>query len=157
MRRAVWIAGAAVAVLIVAMQFHRPEFRQAPVDPQVSFEAQVHPDAQILATLHRSCYSCHSAEGIIPWYGRVWPASALIENDVREGRAHLDFSNWGNLGPEMSRNRLLRVCETMREGEMPLWYYRPMHPQSAPRNQDVELFCAWAQSRSPASAPYQAE
>jgi len=37
----------------------------------------------------------------------------------------------------------------MRQSKMPLRYYRPMHPGAAPKAQDVDVFCAWAQSRPP--------
>lgn len=148
MRRTILILSAAVVVFFVGMQFNRPNIDRTPVNPQASFESQVHADGQIHATLRQSCYSCHSAETKIPWYGQVWPASALIENDIRDGRAHLDFSSWGNLSPEMARNRLVKACESMREGEMPLWYYRPMHPGSVPSAHEIESFCTWVHSSS---------
>lgn len=46
----------------------------------------------------------------------------------------------------MARIRLLSACQRMRKGRMPLWYYRPLHPDSAPRNADIDAFCNWAQS-----------
>lgn len=149
MRKAIWIVGVIAVVLFAGMQFHRPNFDLSPVDSQATFEAQLHPAAHVQSTLRQSCYNCHSAEARIPWYGHVWPASTLIEKDIREGRAHLDFSNWSNLSSEMSHYRLVKACKAMREAEMPLWYYRPMHPGSAPKSQDVEAFCAWVQSQSP--------
>ncbi len=146
MRRIIWITGTLVIVLLVGMQFHRPNYDRSPVNTAATFDARVHPDPQIAKTLQQSCYSCHSAQGEIPWYGHVWPASQLLQNDVRRGRARLDFSSWSNLSPEMSRIRLMSACSMMRESKMPLWYYRPMHPGTSPKAQDVDAFCAWAQS-----------
>jgi hypothetical protein len=146
MRRIIWICGLLIVGLL-AMQFRRPNYDLAPVNAAAMFDARVHPGSGIGNTLHQSCYSCHSAQGEIPWYGHVWPASQLMQNDIRGGRARLDFSNWSNLSPEMSRIRLLDVCRAMRESEMPLWYYRPMHPGSAPKPAEVDAFCAWAQSQ----------
>lgn len=146
MRRLVWIAGIAVAVAFVAMQFHTPEYDLAPVAPQDSLQASLHPDAHIQKMLDKSCANCHSAERPIPWYGYVWPASRLLQSDVRRGRARLDFSTWNNLSPEMARIRLLSACDMMRKGRMPLWYYRPLHPGSHPKSADVDAFCTWARS-----------
>jgi Haem-binding domain len=146
MRRIIWIGGFLIVVLLLAMQLRRPNYDLSPVNRAATFEARVHPDAQIGKTLQQSCYSCHSAQGEIPWYGHVWPTSQLLQNDVRRARARLDFSNWSNLSPEMSRIRLLDACQEMRDSRMPLWYYRPMHPGSAPKSADIEAFCGWAQS-----------
>jgi hypothetical protein len=146
MRRILWIIGALVVVVLVAMQMHRPNFDLTPVDAAATLDAQLHPDAGISTTLHKACYNCHSAEARIPWYGHVWPTSQLIQNDVRMGRARLDFSNWANLSPEMSRIRLQSSCSMMQQSKMPLWYYRPMHLGAAPKAEEVAAFCNWVQS-----------
>jgi hypothetical protein len=140
-----------VAVVAFAvMQFHRPDNAIRPVNPAATIDAQLHPSAQVSSLLHQSCYNCHSEQGEHPWYSHVWPVSALTQNDVREGRARLDFSEWDRLSPEMSRIRLLDSCSMMRESKMPLWYYRPLHPATAtPRLQEIEAFCAWAQTAQP--------
>jgi hypothetical protein len=146
MRRIIWICGLLIVGLL-AMQFRRPNYDLAPVNATAALDARAHPGSGIGNTLHQSCYSCHSAQGEIPWYGHVWPASQLMQNDIRGARARLDFSNWSNLSPEMSRIRLLDACRAMRESEMPLWYYRPMHPGSTPKPGEVDAFCAWADSQ----------
>ena len=146
MRRAILIFGLFVVVLFAGMQLHKPNFDLSPVNTGATLQAQLHPDAQVHNVLRQSCYDCHSTQGEIPWYGHVWPASALLQNDIRKGRARMDFSNWSNLSPEMSHIRLLTACQMMRESKMPLWYYRPMHPGSAPNQQEIEAFCAWVNS-----------
>lgn len=146
MRKVIWTVSIAVVVLLVAMQVRRPEYNLSATNPSATFEAVHQPDMHIQKMLQQSCYDCHSTQGKIPWYGQVWPASHLLQSDVRRGRAHLDFSNWSNLSPEMAKIKLHDACEVMRESEMPLWYYRPMHPGSKPKAADVEAFCSWAQS-----------
>jgi hypothetical protein len=132
-------------VIFVAMQFHRPEDAIRPVKPAATIDARLHPSAQVSNMLHQSCYNCHSEQGEHPWYAQVWPASVLIQKDVRRARARLDFSDWDRLSPEMSRIRLLDSCRMMRESKMPLWYYRPLHPTTAtPSPQDIQAFCTWA-------------
>lgn len=146
MRRIIWITGTLVIAMLLVMQLHRPNYDLSPIDAAATFDASLHPDHQISKTLHQSCYSCHSNQGKIPWYGNVWPTSQLMQNDVRRGRARLDFSNWSNLSPEMSRIRLQNACSMMRESKMPLWYYRPMHPGAAPNAEDVAAFCNWVKA-----------
>ena len=149
-RTVLWIAGILLAVLFLGMQSRRPNFALASVDPRATLEAQLHPDAEVHNALRQSCYSCHSAEVSIPWYGHVWPTSVLLQNDIRRGRAHLDFSNWSNLSHEMAHIRLIGACRQMRADEMPLWYYRIVHPGATPDDREVEAFCSWVQSMQPA-------
>lgn len=146
MRKFGWLVGILVVVVLIAMQARRPNYDLSATSPELAMEAQLHPSPQIQHMLQQSCYSCHSAQVEIPWYGHVWPSSRLLQDDVRRGRARLDFSNWANLSPEMSRIRLLDSCRMMRESKMPLWYYRPMHPGSAPGTEDVNAFCSWVES-----------
>jgi hypothetical protein len=149
MRKFGWIAGILVVALLLVFQVSRPNYDLTPASPEQSFESQLHPSPQIQHMLQTSCYSCHSTQSKIPWYGHVWPASQLMQSDVRRGRAMLDFSHWTNLGPEMSRIRMLDACRMMRDGKMPVWYYRPIHPGSAPKADDVAAFCSWAESMPP--------
>ena len=146
MRRILWITGALVILIFLAAQVNRPNYDLPSVRAASTFDAQMHPSRQISDTLQQSCYSCHSAQADLPWYGHVWPASHLLQKDVRRGRARLDFSTWSNLSPEMARIRLLSACQMMREAKMPLWYYRPLHPGSTPQPEQIDAFCAWAQS-----------
>ncbi len=147
MRRFAWIFGIVLVLAFLLMQLRQPDYDRAPVVAAASFDAHLHPDLQIRNMLHQSCYNCHSAQGETPWYGHVWPASQLMQEDVRRGRARLDFSNWENLSPEMSAIRLRDACRMMQESKMPVWYYQPMHPGTAPKPEDVDAFCAWAQSQ----------
>ena len=146
MRRILWILGIAVLIAFIGMQFRQPSFNPGPVNPAAAFEAQMHPTPDVHGVLQKSCYDCHSGQGKVPWYGHVWPASALVQSDIRQARARMDLSNWNNLSLEMSHIRLVAACREMRESKMPLWYYQPLHPGSAPSKEEAESFCAWVYS-----------
>ena len=67
-----------------------------------------------------ACFDCHSHETHWPWYSHVAPISWLVQSDVDEGRANLNFSV-GNV------DEINKASELVREGEMPPWFYRPLH------------------------------
>ena len=73
----------------------------------------------------RACFDCHSNQTVWPWYAHVAPVSWLVQQDVDEGRAHVNFSEWNRLqrGLRGVRNDVMR-------GQMPPWYYLPLHPQA---------------------------
>ena len=73
----------------------------------------------------RACFDCHSNEVRWPWYSHVAPASWLVQHDVDEAREHLNFSEWDR--PQKAADE---AAEEVEEGEMPLWYYLPAHPEA---------------------------
>ncbi len=78
---------------------------------------------QTRALAKRACFDCHSNETVWPWYSYVAPVSWLIYRDVSEGRSRLNFSEWTKTQPAA-----LEASEQLLSGEMPPWYYLPLHP-----------------------------
>jgi cytochrome c551/c552 len=74
---------------------------------------------------HRACFDCHSNETVWPWYSNVAPVSWLLARDVNGGRTHLNLTEWDH-----AQKHAKDVAEQVKEGEMPPWFYRPMHPAS---------------------------
>ncbi len=83
----------------------------------------------------RACYDCHSNETVWPAYARVAPVSWLIAEDVREGREHLNFSEWD--GPNEGLDEVVEVIES---GEMPMKRYVALHPEAALTPSEVTRF-----------------
>ena len=73
----------------------------------------------------RTCGDCHSNETVWPWYSRVFPVSALIANDVNEGRMRFNISEWGK-----RENEAGEAAEIVQEGEMPPAQFLLMHPEA---------------------------
>ena len=88
------------------------------------------PETRALA--ERACFDCHSNETEWPWYSWVAPVSWLVERDVVEAREHLNFSEFDR--PQKDAEE---AAEEVEEGEMPLWFYLPLHSEA--RLTDAEL------------------
>ncbi len=73
----------------------------------------------------RACFNCHSNQTTWPWYSSVAPVSWLTQRDVNGGRRHLNFSEWNK--PQRHAGH---VTEEIKSGDMPLWFYLPMHPEA---------------------------
>lgn len=142
MSRKIKIAGVTAAAVLVAVQFVQPDRANPPADPAASFEAAGKPAAHVAGVVRRACRDCHSNETAWPWYSRVSPVSWLVASHVREGRAHLNFSEWNRQGPEMARLRLGEACEEAREGKMPLWQYTLLHSEAKLDNDDLAALCS---------------
>jgi hypothetical protein len=73
----------------------------------------------------RACFDCHSNQTAWPWYSNIAPMSWLIQHDVQQGRAQLNFSQWG-----ASRRGAGEAGEQIQRGAMPQWYYVMLHPSA---------------------------
>lgn len=124
--------------LLAVIQFIPVERTNPPVETEVPASA----DAR--EVLRRACYDCHSNETVWPWYSRVAPASWLAVRDVNEGREHVNFSTWNRLSEKERAEALEEAWEEIEEGKMPLWIYRPMHPEAKLTAADRAVLKAWS-------------
>jgi mono/diheme cytochrome c family protein len=85
--------------------------------------------------VHRACFDCHSNQTTWPWYSNVAPISWLLQRDVNGGRSHLNFTEW-----DRPQKHAKDVAEQVKEGEMPPWFYRPMHPGSRLTDAEKQAF-----------------
>lgn len=136
-----------VAVVVVAIQLVPVDRTNPPVEEEVPASPEVR------AVLKRSCYDCHSHESVWPWYGYVAPVSWLVARDVSEAREHLNFSTWNRLPPEDRAEAFEEIWEEVDKGEMPLWFYVPLHPEAKLTEEDRLLLRAWTVAQGGAAPP----
>ncbi len=125
-------------VLLVVIQVIRFER----TNPPVTADLQAGPEVKNV--LRRACYDCHSNETVWPWYSAVAPVSWMLHYDVTAGRDAVNFSDWGTVAPEEQRKKMLETRESVAEGEMPPWYYLPMHHEARLSDADKGVIEAWA-------------
>lgn len=119
-----WIA-AIGCIAFIGIQFIRPGLE----NPPVTAELQAPPEVKQI--LRNSCYNCHSNETRLPWFDRIVPAYWLVAGDVKEARAHLNFSEIGKLPPAQQKGILYEAVNQIQVGAMPLPSYRRVHPEAA--------------------------
>jgi hypothetical protein len=134
----------AFLVLLVLAQFIRPSMANPPVDERVTLYASEPVPADIRAILDRSCTDCHSNRTAWPWYSSVAPASWLLADHVKDGRKELNFDEWGGYTPRRQARKLQETCEQVKEGEMPIEYYVPLHPSAKLSDADRQALCGWS-------------
>jgi hypothetical protein len=67
-----------------------------------------------------------------------------VARDVHEGRKNLNFSTWNRLATKEQIKAFHESWETVEEGEMPLWFYLPTHPDARLSSQDRSVLRAWS-------------
>lgn len=100
---------------------------------------------EVVNILRRACYDCHSHEVRWPWYSRIAPVSWLVARDVVEGRKGINFSEW----PEDEDDRAFareQTWDSVETGEMPLWFYLPVHPEANLTEADKAVLKKWSET-----------
>jgi hypothetical protein len=132
MRRIVLGAAAIVLVGLLAIQLvpYGRDHTNPPVTGEPPWDS-----AATRATAVTACFDCHSNETVWPWYASIAPMSWRLQQHVDEGRAALNFSEWGS-GEQESDD----IVEVVAEGEMPPWDYLILHPEARLSGTDLQAF-----------------
>lgn len=114
---------AAVAIVAVAIQFipYGKDHTNPPVISEPKWDS---PRTKEL--FDNACANCHSHQTTYPWYTNIAPVSWLIQRDIDEGREHFNVSAWGT----QKKNEGEDAAKEVRNGDMPLWFYLPTHPEA---------------------------
>lgn len=144
MKRFLKIFGVLCIAAFLASQAFRPDRRNPASDPALAITAQLNVPADVRAILQRSCYDCHSNNTVWPWYTEVSPVSWLVADDVKEGRRHMNFSEWGSYRQAIRVAKLDMIVSEVDKGEMPLRKYLLIHGDASLSEADRDLLCAWA-------------
>jgi hypothetical protein len=142
MKRPLTIAAIVVVLVLIGVPLG---IQLIPVDrtnPPV--ESDIPTSPAVKAVLRRACYDCHSNETEWPWYSHIAPFSWGIANHVREGRANLNFSTWDRYSTQQQVQKLKESWVTTTEGDMPPWFYLPIHRDARLSPDDRVLLRQWA-------------
>lgn len=128
-----------LVMLLAGAQAIRPERTNPPASNPLAIG-----DSRVESTLRRSCFDCHSNQTRWPWYSSVAPMSWQIASHVKEGREHMNFSDWNG---ERAAKRLGEICEEIREGKMPIQGYVLLHGDAKLSGADMDALCEWSGAR----------
>ena len=116
------VAKALKWALLIAVLIQLVPFGRSHTNPAVVKEPAWN-SPQTRELMRRACFDCHSNETVWPWYSNIAPVSWLTQRDVNGGRAHLNFTEW-----DRPQRHAKDVAEEVKSGDMPPWFYLPMHP-----------------------------
>ena len=77
------------------------------------------------------------------WYTYIAPISWLTVGHVNDGRAELNFSEWGTYKARKQFTRLNAICELCKRGEMPTPSYAWIHAEARLTPEEVKKICEW--------------
>ncbi|EQA43325.1 heme-binding domain protein [Leptospira broomii serovar Hurstbridge str. 5399] len=139
MKRIAIRLGIGLSVLFLGLQFVPVEF------PSGKNAKEIQTEESVKKIFRKSCYDCHSDLVKWPWYSRIFPVSLYLIHHVEEGKDELNFSEWEDLKPSEKADLAEKILEEIEDGEMPLWDYKILHPESKLNREDLETVRDWLQ------------
>ena len=147
--RLVKVLGAVLLTLAVGFAA-RPGSHPAATggDPAAALNARTQLPAQVMSTVRRACFDCHSNDTRWPWYSALPVASWLIDRDVMAGRGQVNFSLWTHYNPFDRADMLDKICRLAMSRRMPPLPYRVLHSEARLSETDVAELCAWSRQEA---------
>ncbi len=134
----------ALLVVLIGMQFYRPEKNVSEGDYVATFETETQPSTEVKEILKTTCYDCHSANTEYPWYNNIAPVSYWLAEHIEDGKKHLNFSDWENYDAKKKDHKLEELIEEVKEGKMPLNEYTWTHADAKLSDEQISVLLAWA-------------
>lgn len=148
LKRVLQIIAVILFIAFVAIQFIRPDFTNPPIIAEQTLEAHIQVPENVKTILSRSCADCHTNATVYPWYSKIQPAAWFLADHIRDGRAELNFSEWGTFSKRKQKRKLEEVCEQIEIREMPLPSYLWIHRDAQMSDEEIKILCDWAKAES---------
>ncbi|WP_418509437.1 heme-binding domain-containing protein [Corallibacter sp.] len=124
-------------VAFVGIQFIPTERNQTDIVPATDFLLVNNVPNNIKNKLQVSCYDCHSNNTKYPWYNKIQPVAWFLEEHVKNGKAELNFSEWGSLSSRRKASKLRSIIKQIESKEMPLDSYTLIHKDAKFSNEET--------------------
>lgn len=138
----------ALLILLGAIQFIRPERNLATVESRYDVFYMTETNPELVRTLKMACYDCHSDRTTYPWYASIAPVSWMIAQHVKEGKEHLNFSQWMTYTKDEQLHQLREISEVLQWAKMPPSSYLLMHREAKLTGPERRVIITWADSLS---------
>ena len=133
-----------ILLVLMGIQFIRPDKNESGYESLVNFEQETQMPSHIKGIMQKNCYDCHSRQTTYPWYAEITPISHWLDHHIKEGKEHLDLTQWGTWNYQIKDHKLDELIEEVEEGEMPLDSYTWIH--GSLNDAEKELLINWAKN-----------
>ena len=127
-------------VAFIVIQFFRPGKNTASgpeaFAKDITTVHTVPADVQVI--LKKACNDCHSNNTEYPWYNYIQPVAWWLNNDIRDGKKELNFSEFAGYSLRRQYFKLEKINGEVKEGGMPLPAYTWIH-RNAKLNETEKL------------------
>ncbi len=133
----------ALLIVLVMVQFIRPARNKSgqPLPKDITKMYSI-PDT-VQTILKNACYDCHSNNTAYPWYVNIQPMGWLMAKHIKNGKADLNFSEFGSYSPRRQTSKLRSIANSIKDGTMPLPSYTRMHKSARLTTNEKAVIIDW--------------
>lgn len=135
--------GFGLLLILIIAQFFGPEKNEGNIDSVNAFITETNPPAEVTKILKNACFDCHSSHTRYPWYNNITPVNYWLDEHVRDGKKHLDFSKWSEYSLKKKEHKMDELHEEVEEKEMPLNSYTWTHADANLSQEQIDAIVAW--------------
>ena len=128
--------------LIIA-QFFGPEKNEGDLASVTSFITETNPPENVKKIFETTCYDCHSSKTAYPWYNNITPVNYWLDEHVKDGKKHLNFSKWDEYSLKKKEHKMDELYEEVEKGEMPLNSYTWTHSEANLTQEQISAIVTW--------------
>ncbi|MEJ7738301.1 MAG: heme-binding domain-containing protein [Chitinophagaceae bacterium] len=129
---------------VIAIQFIKPARNISGQVSEADITKRFNVPANVEGILNTSCSDCHSNNTRYPWYANIQPMGWLLANHIKEGKAELNFSEFGNYSGRRQLSKLKAIGNSVKDGSMPLSSYTLIHRNAKLSKENKVLIIEWA-------------
>src|SRR6266487_5330899 len=134
----------ALLIIFIAIQFIQPARNEGGRVLPTDITRKYNLPENVRTIFKNACYDCHSNNTHYPWYSNIQPMGWLLTNDIKDGKAKLNFSEFGSYSRRKQRSKLREIEMSMRDGTMPLSSYKLMHKPARITADERTIVMDWA-------------
>jgi hypothetical protein len=142
-----------LALLSLALQFVRPAKNLSPAPGPQDITTKVAVPAEVQRVFTKACYDCHSDHTRYPWYAEVQPAGWWLASHIKDGKQHLNFSEFGAYNAMTADRRLKQIAREVDDRSMPLNSYTWIHRDAILTAAEIKLIDDWVDAARTKIAP----
>lgn len=134
-----------ISVVFIVIQFIAPFRNKDGRVLETNISKMFNVSDSVQAVLTKACYDCHSNNTNYPWYSTIQPIGWLLAKHIKQGKAVLNFSEFGNYSKRKQLSKLTGIANSIKDNTMPLPSYKWMHKNARLTNTEKELLIKWIQ------------
>lgn len=135
--------GWVLLIALVIAQFFGPEKNDGDLTTVNAFLAETNPPEDVKKILETTCFDCHSDKTTYPWYNAVTPVNYWLEDHIKDGKKHLNFSVWSSYSLKKKEHKMDELHEEVEKGEMPLESYTYTHGDANLTPEQIAAVVSW--------------
>jgi hypothetical protein len=130
-------------IVFVIVQFFGPEKNEGDLASLSIFIEETNPPENVKKILETSCYDCHSSKTEYPWYNSITPVNYWLAGHVKDGKKHLNFSNWSEYSLKRKEHKMDELHEEVAKKKMPLESYTYTHSEANLTQEQIDAVVTW--------------